>query len=100
MRWRNGAPYRPQPPVPRRSEEKVGGAPMEKTIQPASDAMRKAAEDVFKLLYVDHDFQKAGRTHLAPHFIEHNPELPNSPEDQIKWFNERSAAQPDNFAPE
>lgn len=73
---------------------------MELTLQPASEEMRKAAEDFFRLLYVDHDFVGAMRSHAAPNFTEHNAELPNSPEEQIKWFSDRSAADPEHFAPE
>jgi len=69
-------------------------------VEPASAAMEKAADDFFKLLYLDHEFEKAILTHTAPSFIEHNPDLPNSPQDQIKWFAERAAANPDKIAPE
>jgi predicted SnoaL-like aldol condensation-catalyzing enzyme len=73
---------------------------MELTLKPASEAMRNAAEDFFRLLYVEHQFAKAMRAHVAPKFIEHNAETPNDPEDQIQWFIERGAARPDQFAPE
>jgi predicted SnoaL-like aldol condensation-catalyzing enzyme len=73
---------------------------MELTLQPASEEMRKAAESFFRLLYVDHDFVGAMRSHASPNFTEHNSELPNSPEEQIKWFSDRSAADPEHFAPE
>jgi len=72
----------------------------EMAIEPASEAMQAAAEAFFKLLYVDHDFAGAMRGHTAPSFVEHNPELPNSPEDQARWFEERAAANPEFFASE
>ena len=62
--------------------------------------MIAAASDFFDLLYVRHDFVSAVRAHLGPGFVEHNSDLPNSPEEQIAWFAERSAASPDKFAPE
>jgi len=73
---------------------------MELTLQPASKAMRKAAEDFFRLLYVEHNYAAAMRTHAAPKFIEHNSETPNDVEDQLKWFAERSAAHPEQFSSE
>lgn len=73
---------------------------MEMTIQPASEGMRKAAEDFFRMLYHEHNFAGAMRKHVSPKLIEHNSETPNAPEDQIQWFIERGAAHPDEFAPE
>lgn len=73
---------------------------MEMTLQPASESMRKAAEEFYRLLYKEHEFAKAMRSHAARKFIEHNSETPNDPEDQIQWFIDRSAAQPEHFAPE
>jgi predicted SnoaL-like aldol condensation-catalyzing enzyme len=70
------------------------------TLEPVSEEMRKAAEAFFILLYVDHDFVGAMRAHTASSFVEHNPDLPNSPEDQARWFEERAAANPDFFASE
>lgn len=72
----------------------------ESKVEPVSNAMSAAADDFFKLLYVDHDFIKAMRTHTAPSFVEHNPDLPNDPEDQAKFFEERHAADPEFFATE
>lgn len=72
----------------------------EYTIEPASEAMRQAAEEFFDLLYVKHDFAEAMRGHVADGFTEHNPDLPNSPADQIAWFEERHAANPEFFATE
>ena len=72
----------------------------EMTAEPASEAMRTAAEAFFKLLYVDHNFVGAMRSHTAQGFVEHNPELPNSPEEQARWFEARSAANPEFFASE
>lgn len=63
-------------------------------------AMQANAEEFFQLLYVDHDFVGAMRAHAAPGFIEHNPDLPNDPEDQILWFEERAKAKADTIAPE
>lgn len=74
--------------------------PREFIFSPASEAMHEAAEDFFRLLYVEHDFVGAMRTHTGPGFIEHNPDLPNDPEDQARFFEERSAANPDFFAKE
>ena len=70
------------------------------TIEPTSETMRKAALDFFDLLYVQHDFSGAMRGHVAADFTEHNSELPNSPEEQIAWFEERHAANPEFFASE
>lgn len=73
---------------------------MQATIQPASESMRKSAEDFYDLLYVKHDFVGAMKGHVSPDFIEHNPDLPNSPDQQIQWFADRAAANPDKFAAE
>ncbi|MBL8552556.1 MAG: hypothetical protein JNJ73_21390 [Hyphomonadaceae bacterium] len=73
---------------------------MREMTHAAGDAMRVAAEDFFRLLYVEHNFPKAIRDHTGPGFVEHNSELPNDPEDQVKWFAERTAAAPDAYAPE
>ena len=70
------------------------------TLAPASEAMRCAAESFFKRLYVDHDFADAMRSHVGPNFVEHNPDLPNAPEDQIAWFEKRAAAHPDFYKEE
>ncbi|WEK46521.1 MAG: hypothetical protein P0Y56_16165 [Candidatus Andeanibacterium colombiense] len=70
-------------------------------IDPTSDAMRQAAESFFDLLYVKKDFAGAMRGHVSERrFTEHNPELPNSPADQIAWFEERHEANPEFFAAE
>lgn len=69
------------------------------TLEPSGDAMHHAADAFFQLLYVDHDFIAAMTAHTTPTFIEHNPNLPNSPEEQAEWFAERSAANPEFFAP-
>ena len=68
--------------------------------EPASEAMSRAAEAFFKRLYLEHDFPGAMQAHAGPGFTEHNPDIPNSPDEQIRWFAERSAADPDHFAPE
>lgn len=67
---------------------------------PASEAMARNAEDFFRLLYIEHDFVRAMETHVAPGFVEHNPDLPNDPADQIRWFAARAAADPAFFAAE
>ncbi|MCW3836920.1 hypothetical protein ACFQ1E_13830 [Sphingomonas canadensis] len=67
---------------------------------PASDAMRASAERFFHLLYVAHDFRAAMEGHAGPGFVEHNPDLPNSPADQLRWFQERAEANQDTIAPE
>ncbi|MDB5718542.1 MAG: hypothetical protein JWM38_1969 [Sphingomonas bacterium] len=69
-------------------------------IEPTSAAMQAAAESFFKLLYIDHDFAGAMRRHVAPHFTEHNPDLPNSPAEQLAWFEQRAAANPDFYTAE
>lgn len=63
-------------------------------------AMQANAEEFFRLLYIEHDFIGAMRAHTAPGFVEHNPDLPNDPEDQIDWFEERAKAKADTIAPE
>lgn len=65
-----------------------------------NDAMRAAADDFFRKLYVEHDFVGAMRAHAGADFVEHNSHLPNDPEDQIRWFEERAAANPDTIAAE
>jgi len=67
---------------------------------PVSETMRVHAESFFRLLYIEHDFARAMESHVAPHFIEHNPDLPNAPAEQIGWFAERAAANPAFFAEE
>ncbi len=69
-------------------------------VEPASDAMAVAAEDFFRLLYVEHDFITAMRTHTSASFVEHNPDLPNDPEDQARFFEERHSENPEFFASE
>lgn len=70
-------------------------------VDPASEKTEAAAEDFFRLLYVEHDFSAAMKTHVYEEkFIEHNSDLPNSPSEQVKWFEERAAANPDKIAPE
>lgn len=67
---------------------------------PASEAMRAAAEDFYRLLYTEHRLGDALGTHAAPTFVEHNPDLPNDPADQVRWFEERTASNPDFYADE
>ena len=70
------------------------------TIGDVDEGMRAAAEDFFRKLYVEHDFIAAMRGHAVTAFIEHNSHLPNDPEEQIRWFEERAAANPDTIAAE
>jgi predicted SnoaL-like aldol condensation-catalyzing enzyme len=62
--------------------------------------MRAAAEAFFQKLYIEHDFVGAMRGHTAANFVEHNSHLPNDPEDQIRWFEERTRANPDSIEAE
>ena len=68
--------------------------------KPASEAMRVVAEDFFRLLYVEHKWGDAMLTYTAPNFIEHNSDLPNDPREQLRWFEERKASNPDFYADE
>ena len=70
----------------------------EETIGAVDEGMRTAAEDFFTKLYVEHDFVSAMRGHTGPGFVEHNSHLPNDPEEQIRWFEERAKANPDTIA--
>jgi len=72
----------------------------EQTIGAVDEGMRAAAEDFFTKLYVEHDFIAAMRGHTVPEFVEHNSHLPNDPEEQIRWFEERAKANPDTIADE
>ncbi|HEX7711084.1 MAG TPA: hypothetical protein VF418_09090 [Sphingomonadaceae bacterium] len=72
----------------------------EETIGAVDEGMRTAAEDFFTKLYVEHDFVSAMRGHAGPGFVEHNSHLPNDPEEQIRWFEERAKANPDTIAAE
>ena len=69
-------------------------------VEATSPAMEAAANEFFKLLYVDHGFVSAMRGHTDPSFVEHNPDLPNSPEEQAQWFEKRAAAHPEFYAAE
>jgi predicted SnoaL-like aldol condensation-catalyzing enzyme len=72
----------------------------EATIGEVDQRMRAAAEDFFRRLYVEHDFIGAIRNHAGAKFVEHNSHLPNDPEEQIRWFEERAKANPDAIAAE
>jgi predicted SnoaL-like aldol condensation-catalyzing enzyme len=72
----------------------------DEVIGDVDPVMRAAAEEFFRKLYIEHDFVGAMRGRTRPGFVEHNSHLPNDPEDQIRWFEERAKANPDKIADE
>src|SRR5687768_1222207 len=72
----------------------------DEVIGEVDEKMRAAAEEFFQKLYIEHDFIGAMQGRTAPNYVEHNSHLPNDPEDQIRWFEERAKANPDTIADE